>query len=221
MTDSDPPAAARIAILVYDGVEPIDIGGTYGVFSMARRVVPGLGFCTVAQSPAPVTLSGGLRMIPDHDFADCPAAEALVVCGGPGWPAERDKPAVLDFIRARAAGSIVASVCTGGLILAATGLLDGGPATTRRHGIGDEEPPLDFLGRLHPGVAPIEALVVDGGAVITGGGVSLAIDLSLHLLGRLFGDAAARDVAEVIEYNTAWRANRDNLKTVAADGAAP
>ncbi len=208
------PASGRIAIFVYDGVEPIDIGGTFGVFSMARRVVPRLTFFTVAEADQVIELSGGLRMLPDHGFADCPDADALIVCGGPGWPAEREKPAVLAFIKRRSEQALIASVCTGALILAATDLLDGRAATTRRQGIGDEEAPLRILGRKHPKVSPVEALVVDCGAVMTGGGVSLAIDLSLHLIGRLFGAAAAEDTAGVIEYGAAWQANKGRLPTI-------
>ncbi|WP_417518783.1 DJ-1/PfpI family protein [Minwuia sp.] len=207
-------AGRRIAIFVYDGVEPIDIGGTYGVFSMARRVVPDLAFFTVAETEATVTLSSGLRMLPDHTFAGCPAADALIVCGGPGWVEQRTRPAVLEFIRDRAPQGIIASVCTGGLILAATDLLDGLPATTRRAGIGDETPPLQIMGRDHAGITPTEALIVDCGHVMTGGGVSLAIDLSLHLLARLYDDGVRDDVAKVIEYDTAMRANARALPTL-------
>ena len=71
-------ASGNIAIYVYDGVEPIDIGGSYGVFSMARRVIPDLGFFTVAETAEPVVLSGGLTMLPDHDLAGCPPFAALV-----------------------------------------------------------------------------------------------------------------------------------------------
>lgn len=223
MAISDGTSAAlssgNIGIFVYDGVEPIDVGGTFGVFSMAKRVVPSLGFFTVAETDRVVELSSGLRMIPDHDFANCPDADALIICGGPGWSIEREKPAVIDFINSQSGQMVIASVCTGGLILAATGLLDGMPATTRRMGIGTEEPPLQFLGRNHPDIEPVEALLVDCGRVITGGGVSLAIDLSLHLISKLFGDTAAQETARIIEYDAAWQANKQRLAVI--DGKGP
>lgn len=208
------PKAKSIAVYVYNGVEPIDIGGTYGVFSMARRVVPGLDFFTVSETMDAVELSGGLRLLPDHDFNTCPNVNALIVCGGPGWTAQRKRETVTDFIKSRAPQSIVASVCTGGLILAATDLLNGLPATTRRAGIGNEKPPLQVLADEHEKIEAIEARVIDCGQVITGGGVSLAIDLSLHLLGRLFGEDAVHDTATIIEYNAALAANKLMLPTV-------
>lgn len=215
-----PAPSGSIGIFVYDGVEPIDLGGTFGVFSMARRVVPGLSFFTVAENDQVVTLASELRILPDHDFKTCPTPDALIVCGGPGWVQEREKPAVLDFIRQQARKSLVASVCTGGLILAATDLLDGRTATTRRMGIGDEEPPLALLGRKHRDVATVEALVVDCGQLVTGGGVSLAIDLSLHLLGRLFDPETAAETARIIEYEAAWQANKARLPILDRRGAA-
>ena len=208
------PQTKSIAVYVYDGVEPIDIGGTYGVFSMARRVVTGLDFFTVSETKDPVELSGGLRLLPDHDFSTCPKVDALIVCGGPGWTVQRKRKSVTDFIMSKAPQSIVASVCTGGLILAATDLLNGLPATTRRAGIGNEKPPLQVLGDEYQKIDAIEARVIDCGQVITGGGVSLAIDLSLHLLGRLFGEDAVQETSTIIEYNAALAANKLMLPTI-------
>lgn len=214
-------ASGTIAIYVYDGVEPIDIGGSYGVFSMARRVIPDLRFFTVAETTEPVVLASGLTMLPDHDFAGCPPFAALVVCGGPGWKEQREREAVLEFLRRREPGTVTASICTGSLVLAAAGILDGLQATTRRMGIGEETSPLDFLGAVHEAVTPVEARIVDCGEVVTGGGVSLAIDLSLHLIAKLWGETARRETARVIEYEAAWKANQAALPTVLPGGPSP
>lgn len=213
MTTRTNESTRTIGVYIYDGVEPIDIGGSYGVFSMARRVIPGLKFFTVAETLAPVALSGGLRVFPDHDFASCPQSDALIVCGGPGWKEQRLREPVLTFLRERSARLVTASICTGALILAAAGILDGHQATTRRMGIGDELSPLRFLGEAHEAVTPVEARIVDCGKVVTGGGVSLAIDLSLHVIERLWGEGAARETARVIEYEAAWEANQAALPT--------
>jgi transcriptional regulator GlxA family with amidase domain len=203
-------AAARIGVVIYDGVEPIDIGGTVGVVSMASRVLPGIAAITVAASAGPVRLAGGLTVLASHGFADLPECDVLVVCGGPGWRDQVNDMAMLGFLR-RQAPAQVASVCTGALILAAAGLLDGLPATTRRRVAGGEEhAPLQLLPGLGVGVRPHEALVVDAG-VVTGGGVSLAIDATLYLIGRLYGEAALNEVARVTEYDRAWEANRKAL----------
>ncbi len=206
----DRAAAARIGVVIYDGVEPIDIGGTVGVVSMASRVLPGIAAITVAASAGPVRLAGGLTVLASHGFADFPECDVLVVCGGPGWRDQVNDMAMLGFLR-RQAPAQVASVCTGALILAAAGLLDGLPATTRRRVAGGEEhAPLQLLPGLGVGVRPHEALVVDAG-VVTGGGVSLAIDATLYLIGQLYGGAALDEVARLIEYDRAWEANRKAL----------
>ncbi len=206
----DRTAAARIGVVIYDGVEPIDVGGTVGVVSMASRVLPGIAAIVVAASAGPVRLAGGLTVLASHGFADAPACDVLVVCGGPGWRDQMNDVAMLGFLR-RQMPAQVASVCTGALILAAAGLLDGVLATTRRRVVGSEEhAPLQLLPGLGTGVQPHAALVVDAG-VVTGGGVSLAIDTTLYLIGRLYGGAALDEVARLIEYDRAWEANRKAL----------
>ena len=206
----DHATPSRFGIVVYDGVEPIDLGGTIGVVSMAQRVLPGITATVIAEAAGPVRLAGGLTVIAEHGFADAPDCDETIVCGGAGWRDQVIRPAMLDFLRGRDPAR-VASVCTGALILAAAGLLDGRPATTRRNAAGAEtQSPLALLPSLARGVHPREALVVDAG-VVTGGGVTLAIDATLYLIGRLYGEAARDDVARTIEYDRAWAANRDAL----------
>jgi transcriptional regulator GlxA family with amidase domain len=93
------------------------------------------------------------------------------------------------------------------MILAAAGLLDGHQATTKREVTGGEIAPIAILRDQYPAVRVVTAPVVDEGAVVTGGGVSLAIDLTLHLLERLGGPGLAAETARIIEYTTARQAN--------------
>jgi transcriptional regulator GlxA family with amidase domain len=205
-------AAARLGVLIYEGVEPIDIGGTVGVVSMARRVLPAVEAAVIARHGGPVRLAGGLTVLAEYGVADAPDCDVVIVCGGPGWPQAAEDAALQTYLK-RLAPSRVASVCTGALILAAAGVLDGRTATTRRHAAGQEpESPLYLLSR-NRAVLPVEAAIVDSG-VVTGGGVSLAIDTTLYLLGRLYGDAAAAEIAEVIEYDRAYAANSAALGRV-------
>jgi transcriptional regulator GlxA family with amidase domain len=206
---------ALIGVLIYAGVEPIDIGGTVGVVSMAARVLPQVEAVVIAREAGPVVLAAGLTVVAGFGVDDAPACDVVIVCGGPGWVAAAADPAVLRFVqRLRPEG--VASVCTGAMILGAAGVLDGLMATTRRRAVGVEScSPLALLGR-NGRVQTVVAAIVDAG-VVTGGGVSLAIDATLYLLGRLYGAEAADEVARVIEYDRARAANRTALGvTVAA-----
>jgi transcriptional regulator GlxA family with amidase domain len=90
-------------------------------------------------------------------------------------------------------------------------VLDGRPATTRRRPVGTEEvAPLDLLNDFARDSVPGPAAVVDAG-VVTGGGVTLAIDATLYLVGRLYGEDARDDVARSIEYDRAFAANKAAL----------
>ncbi|MFX4220556.1 MAG: DJ-1/PfpI family protein [Thalassobaculum sp.] len=197
------------ALLAYDGIEPIDIGATYGVLSMAKRIVPDLGFFVVAREAGELVMANGLRLVADHALAEAPPADILMVLGGPGWAQACEDAVILDHIRAfHAGGGTVAAVCTGGMIVGAAGLLDGLRATTKREIVAGETRPLDLLAERHPSTDVVEARLVDEGRVLTGGGVSLGMDMTLHLIARTCGDAAAMETARILEYATAWEANR-------------
>ena len=88
-------SSGAIAIYICDGVESIDIGGSYSVFSMARRVITDLGAFADSETSRPIALSGGVPVLPDHDFAGCPPFAALVVRGCPGWKDQRRRKPVL------------------------------------------------------------------------------------------------------------------------------
>jgi len=204
----------RFAVFIYDGVEPVDLA-TYGVLSMARRIAPEISMFTVAPKAGEVKMANGLRVIADHGFTDCPPSDVLIVTGGPGWMAQCESPETLAFMRRCAPGRVMAGVCTGGMILAASGLLDGNKATTKREIAGSEIPPVNVMRERYPQIdVQDSASLVDCGQVITGGGVTLGIDATLHLLARLLGANVANETARIMEYSRAWRANREALPVV-------
>ena len=206
--------ALAVSILAYDGIEPIDVGATFGVLSMARRVAPGIA-PHVAAPAREVEMANGLRLIADHRLAEAPRADVAVVLGGPGWVRAAEDADLLAHLRALgAAGTVLAAVCTGGMVLAAAGLLDGRRATTKREILAGEARPLDLLAA-RGGVEAVEARIVDDGDVITGGGVSLGHDLTLHLIRRFLGEAAFAETARILEYDRAFAANAAALPDLA------
>jgi transcriptional regulator GlxA family with amidase domain len=205
----------KFAFLMYPGVEPIDLAAL-GVLSMARRLMPSLSFAVVAAEMAPQACASGLRVMPDACFADCPPVDALVVPGGPGWPQAAADTALLAFLRERAPGTLVVSLCTGAMILAAAGLLDGRVATTKVEVVEPEEAPIARLAREHPSVEARHALLVDGGDIVTGGGVGLCIDTMLHVLATRIDPGLAAETARILEYADAAHVNRQRLAPVDA-----
>lgn len=203
----------KFGIFIYDGVEPIDLA-TYGVLSMARRVAPAIEIFTVAPASGVVHLSNGLRVLADHGIDDAPRCDVLVITGGPGWEAQSKAAATLAYLRAQAPGTRFVSVCTGAMILAATGLLDGHKATTKREVRPPESSPFDLMRQRHPAIDVQAASVVDSGIVTTGGGVSLCIDTMLQVIARELGMPVAAETARILEYSRAWEANRRQFPAI-------
>jgi len=201
-------------IFIYDGVEPIDLA-TYGVLSMARRIAPEIEICTIAPRAGPVALANGLKVTADYGIDDAPVCDLVIVTGGASWPGQAETPSTLQYIRKVHAAGRIASVCTGGMILAASGVLDGGPATTKREVVPPEVSPLKVMDLKYPAIDVREAVLVEqGGGVVTGGGVSLCIDTTLHLLAEMLGQRVADETARIIEYQRSLRANRDALPPI-------
>lgn len=200
------------AILIYDGVEPIDIGATFGVLSMASRRIPELEFFGVASAKGSVQCAGGLTVKADHDFQSCPDVANIIVTGGPGWTDAVNDQATLDFLRSRAQSgdTRISAICTGAMILAAAGLLDGKAATTKAEVFDGETAPSILLGQ-RATTAVRGGVVVEAGDILTSGGVTLGIDAVFHLLARNHGLELADDVARVMEYSRALKANREAL----------
>lgn len=202
------------AILIYEGVEPIDLGATFGVLSMAKRVEPTVSAFGVAKKAGMLTCANGLRVQADYSFETCPPFHALIVTGGPGWEQAASDPKTLSFLSLLPAPCVVASICTGAMILAAAGLLDGRGATTKVEVVGKERAPVAVLAEKYPKVAVTRSVAVLSGGVLTSGGVSLGIDGVLYLIRHLHGDVVADETARILEYERAWRANAAALPPV-------
>jgi transcriptional regulator GlxA family with amidase domain len=187
-----------IGVALFDGAEELDWAGPWEVLAAWAKEWPddGVRVFTVARSEELVTCAKGLRVLPDETWDTAPALDVLVYPGGRGTRRELGDEAVLNWIRGAAeGGTVVASVCTGSLVLAAAGLLDGKPATTHWQSL----ELLPTLGR-DIEVRPADRFV-DNGNVITAAGVSAGIDMALHLVARLHSPERAREVRRYIQYD--------------------
>jgi len=187
----------NVAILIFPEVEVLDFAGPFEVFAVTDEL-RGYGTFhtfTVAAAPGPVRARNGLQVVPDFTLGNCPAPQVLIVPGGIGTRALLTQPALLDWLRAQArSAEIVMSVCTGALVLAKLGLLDGLRVTTHHERLG-------MLAELAPS-ATVDASkrFHDNGKILTAAGISAGIDCSLHVVGRLLGEAAVVTTAEYMEY---------------------
>jgi transcriptional regulator GlxA family with amidase domain len=194
----------NVGILIFDRVEVLDFAGPFEVFSRVR-LMPGVdsrrsddsapfSVFTVARSRTSIQATGGLEVIPRYSFADVPRIDLLVVPGGFGTRALLEDRQVLDWIRQAAAASrLVTSVCTGSLLLAKAGLLEGHRATTHWGA-------LDLLQSLGEAIqVERELRVVDDG-VVTSAGVASGMDMSFLVVEKLFGREVADETAKYIEY---------------------
>ncbi len=204
----------KFAILIYENVEPIDVGATTGVLSMARRFESNIEFFMVAETKGEVVLSNNVRTIADYSYDDCPDFDLLIVTGGPGWVKQCDNQQTLQFIQSANNKAKLVSVCTGAMILAASGIIRDSQITTRRLAASGEKIPLNMIKDYAPDAKPLTAALVDEGNIITGGGVTLAIDVMFYLLGKFYSPELKQKTAELMEYDRALQANEEHLGLV-------
>jgi transcriptional regulator GlxA family with amidase domain len=197
----------KVGIYVFPEVEVLDFAGPYEVFTTASRVFgrtdpaadKPFSVFTVGSSTEPIKARAGLPVLPEYGIAAHPAIDLLIVPGGV-VNAELANPAVGRWIAEVAAGArITAAICTGAFLLAKAGLLDGKRATTHWEDIADLERDFPHL-RVIAGQR-----WVDEGEIVTSGGISAGIDMSLHLVERLAGRELAERTARQMEFR--WEEN--------------
>jgi transcriptional regulator GlxA family with amidase domain len=190
----------RVAILVFNEAEVLDVFGPFEVFAVTGRRTRQEPFSVflVAEKRGPVVLRSGVSLNPHYTIESCPPVEIVLVPGGFGTRREMHNPRVLQWVRQRAQeAELVLSVCTGALILGKAGLLNGLEATTHHAAYAE-------LREAAPGARVLEGVrMSDNGRVILSAGISAGIDMSLHVVRRLLGAEAARETAAYMEYH--WR----------------
>lgn len=197
----------HVGIYVFDNVEVLDFAGPYEAFTCATRVAakedsasaPLFEVFTIGASSGSLRARAGLLVQPDYSMQHHPAMEVLIIPGGV-VDAELVKPALIEWIEHTAADSrITASVCTGAFLLARAGLLTGRRATTHWEDLAE-------LQRMFPALRVVaDWRWVDEGPVITSGGISAGIDMSLHIVERLASRALAQRTARQMEFD--WTEN--------------
>jgi transcriptional regulator GlxA family with amidase domain len=186
-----------IAIAIFAGAEELDFVGPWQVLSGWRLLYPDdVDVRLVSDNTEAVTCAQGMRVLPERTWDDLGDIDVLVYPGGRGTRAQLGDERIRSRLRAFSeSGTLLASVCTGALVLADAGLLDGLPAATYWNAFDELLP----LGRdIEP--RPNDRFV-DTGAIVTSAGVSAGIDMALHLVGRLGSPEKAREVRRYIQYD--------------------
>ncbi|MTI86162.1 MAG: DJ-1/PfpI family protein [Firmicutes bacterium] len=184
----------NIGILVFPQIEELDFIGPFEVLSYINKIQPNsTKVWLISEDERIVQGYNGLRFFSDFNIENCPYLNVLVVPGGQGRKEAMTNKRILDFITTRYNQlDYLVSVCTGSLIIGATGLLKGKQATTYHSAFNE----LIELG----GAVVENAKVVQDGKIITGAGVSTGIDVGLYLLNQLFNKSLAQQVLDRIEY---------------------
>nr|WP_119590788.1 GlxA family transcriptional regulator [Streptomyces scabiei] len=178
-----------VLVVLFDGVQSLDVTGPLEVFAGAELHTPGTyRIATASLDGTPVRTSSGLTLVPDHSLAGAPAPHTLLVPGGHGT--RNPAPEIVAWLRAHGPRATrLVSVCTGAVLLAEAGLLDGRRATTHWAYC-------DTLARRHPAVeVDPDPIFVRDGHIATSAGVTSGIDLALALVEEDIGREAALAIA--------------------------
>jgi cyclohexyl-isocyanide hydratase len=202
MSDSTPNKKIEIGFLIFPGLTQLDMSGPYEVLSF----LPGARVHLIWKDLKPVEDSHKvLRLSPTTTFDSCPQLDLICVPGGPWATIKRvmDDEEVLNFLKKQAQeAKYITSVCTGSLILAAAGLLNGYKAACH----------WQFRDRLTAeGITVSNQRVVIDRNRITGGGITAGIDFALVVAQELYGDDTAKSIQLTLEYNPAPLFDIDSL----------
>lgn len=181
-------------ILIFDDAEELDFVGPWEVLTAAAKQNGDDRVVTIAENARPITCAKGLRVLPDHVFADAPPLDVVLVPGGQGTRREVNNPTLIGWLRdVGSRATWVTSVCTGALLLHEAGFARGKRVTTHWAFV-------ETL-RARDDVTVLEGVrYVRDGNVVTAAGVSAGIDMALWIVGQIHGADFARGVQKYIEY---------------------
>ena len=188
----------KVGIFVFNEVEVLDFAGPFEVFSLTKDGDNKLfEVIIIGETYEPISARNGLKILPAAIFKDNLDLDILIIPGGYG--AEKieikNKTAIDWITEQQKKVKILASVCTGAFLLAECGLLNNKKATT--HWMD-----LDKLENDYPKIEVIRNIkFVDEGEILTSGGISAGINMSFHIVSRLFGAEIAKKTAKRMEYD--------------------
>ncbi|MEA4872667.1 MAG: DJ-1/PfpI family protein [Synergistaceae bacterium] len=190
----------NVGIYLFNKVELLDFAGPYEVFSSTSELSDHKDFkvFTISEDGGAIKSVNGLIVIPDYSFDNHPKIDILILPGGEGTKNEIKKKKVMEWVnKTQESAEILATVCSGARIPAVLGLLDGLQATTHRSVIDDVK-------KLAPKVTIDHTKrFIDNGKIMTSGGISAGIDLSLHIVKKLCGEETANKTMTYMEYGDA------------------
>lgn len=192
----------NVGIYIYDQAEVLDFSGPFEVFSTASRVCENdnpFDVFLISESGNTISARAGYRVMPNYGFNDHPMIDVLIVAGGV-HSNEIGKSQVMEWIYQQSTNaSITASVCTGAFLLAKAKVLKEHKVTTHWEDMANlrsEFPKLNVIENVR---------WVDEGNIITSGGISAGIDMSLHLVSRLHSNELAEKTARQMDFS--WTKN--------------
>jgi len=182
----------KAAFILFDRLTALDFVGVYDPLTRLRsmQVMPAFEW-TLCAFTHDVEDDRGLRFVPDKVAQPLDGYDLIVVPGGYGTRPLQQDETFLAWLRTAEDVPLKTSVCTGALLLGAAGFLHGKRATTHPSNFADLAPYCAHV---------VDARVVDEGTVVTARGVTSAIDLGLHLVKRLAGEAARTRIAQQMDY---------------------
>lgn len=201
----------QVGILIFDKAEVLDFCGPFEALSVCRLDPTADDNVTespfvvklIAQNKQPITTIGGMQVLPHHSIADCCGLDILIIPGGFGSRQVRNNPQMIEFVRQRARTvKILASVCTGALVLAESAVLE------KESKITTHWQALDLLQEWYPDLhveRGVSVVKLDENekrpTVYTSAGISAGIDMSFWMIKDIFGESIARATAKQMEYS--------------------
>ncbi|NMP33493.1 DJ-1/PfpI family protein [Thalassotalea sp. M1531] len=187
----------KVGIFIYDNAEVLDFSGPFEVFSTAERISSEQRFTTflISEKAGLVTARAGYQVKSNYGIDEHPTLDVLIIAGGVHYEQITNMPVIEWIAEQSKQVKIIASVCTGAFLLAQAQVITDQKVTTHWDDIDD-------LRCLFPALDVIEdTRWVEQGNIVTSAGISAGIDMSLHLVERIYDKHLADNTAKQMEFD--------------------